>query len=192
MRRLRISLTDRAGGLNSSSSVGLIRKNIILAATLALCSCGIPLKNYKNQFDRHSFSQIEIRSGEGFNEACVLVLNSEGLIIRESKETFSAKNRFYFVPMPDLDSSAVSEIQNFVELHNFLSGFKECYCSEGSGLVPKKITFVTSPNTNFTSVVFDSNYMRENRNEDEIVLDKIRSLMLKLIPESYKGTGFCW
>ncbi|MEN9939821.1 MAG: hypothetical protein RIR61_628 [Bacteroidota bacterium] len=167
-------------------------KNIILSVTLALGSCGIPYKNYINQFDRHLFSQIEIRSGEGFNQACVLVLNSEGLIIRESKETFSAKNRYYFVPMPDLDSSAVNEIQNLVEFHNFLSGFKECYCSEGSGLVPKKITFVTSPNTNFTSIVFDSNYLRENRNEDEIILDKIRSLMLKLIPESYRGPGFCW
>ena len=167
-------------------------KHIILVVTLAFCSCGIPYKTYTNQFDRDFFSQVETRKGAGFNEACVLILNSEGLIIRESKETFSPKNRYYFVPMPDLDSSAVWEIQHLVEIHNFLSGFKECYCSEGSGLVPHKITFVTSPNKNCSSVIFDSNYMRENRNEDEIILDKIWSLMLKLIPESYRGTGFCW
>lgn len=171
----------------SEVTIGLIV--VILFSSLTSCKTS---RQSFYRYNKENFSQIEIRYGEGKNEKCALLLTSEGLIIRESMSFNEAENVYHFVPIIEIDSLKLSELQNLVRENHFLSEWENRDSLLLSGFANSRITTVWNPISQTSVSIRDSNYYDRAEYDDEVLLDQIWGAMIELIPDNYLRKSICW
>lgn len=157
-----------------------------------LSSCQLSNSAVNNDFYRvnQRFAEVELRFGEGSNESCVLHLTKEGIIGRASSSFYSGDNEYFFRAINTIDSTSIKRIQEIVINSDYFITADSCYCSEGSSLVPPRITIVSNPITHYSKVIYDKNFTNENRSSVK-ELDELWEAMESLIPNNFKN-GNCW
>lgn len=166
---------------------------IFTVTLLLISSCKIINPRFGDEFyrvDQDSFSQIELRFGEGQNEACVLNLTKEGVLGRASHSFYPGDNKYFFISMKKLDSNLVKKVQILLKSQDYFFNMNSCFCPDGSSLVPPRITYITNPLTLSIKKIYDRGFNDEDRKRG-VIMDELYEAMEAFVPENFKN-GYCW